>query len=161
MNRALRRPAPNPYKDWFCFWRVDGPGCNSAPADVTTTLPEHLMLDQMLRFGAVNAIAANTDGPIFKENNYYVYDWAGKRAYIPWDLDTCMKETNYDVFAGGNSNFVNVLFPTGEDEYAGLVSELVAGPLSVAGIHAEAERLLAAAGDAIDDDPHRPELAAE
>lgn len=72
-----------------------------------------------------------------------------------------MKETNYDVFAGGNSSFVNVLFPTWEDEYAGLVSQLVAGPLSVAGIHAEAERLLAVAGDAIDVDPHRPEPAAE
>ena len=150
---------PNPYKDWFCFWRVDGPGCNSPPADVATTLPDHLMLEQMLRFGAVNAIAANSDGPIFKDNNYYVYDWPGKRAYLPWDLDTCMKGTNYDVFSGGGSEFVNVLFPTWDNDYAAIVSQLTAGPLSVAGIDAEADRLLSAAGDAIDADPYSPEPA--
>jgi hypothetical protein len=152
---------PNPYADWFCFWRVEGPGCSSPPGDVTTTLPDHLMLEQMLRFGAANAIAANSDGPIFKENNYYVYDWPGKRAYIPWDLDTCMKEENFDVFAAGNSPFVDVLFPTWENDYAAILSELVTGPLSVAAIHAEADRLLLVAGDAIDADPYRPEPAAD
>jgi hypothetical protein len=150
---------PNPYMDWFCFWRVEGPGCSSPPADVATTLPDHLMLDQMLRFGAVNAIVANSDGPIFKENNYYVYDWPGKRAYIPWDLDTCMKETSYSVFAGGNSPFAEVLLPTWDDEYTALLSQLIAGPLSVSAIHSEAERLLSVAGDAIDADQYAPEPA--
>lgn len=150
---------PNPYADWFCFWRVEGPGCSSPPADVGSTLPDHLLLEQMLRFGAVNAIVVNTDGPIFKNNNYYVYDWPGKRAYIPWDLDTSMKTTSYDVFAGGESDFASVLLPTWEEDYAALVAELVQGPLSVAGIHAEADRLLSVAGDAIDADPYRPETA--
>jgi hypothetical protein len=55
--------------------------CHRQSAPTSRLPPAHLDIGQLLRFGAVNA---NTDGPLFKDNNYYYYyDYAsGPRAYI-------------------------------------------------------------------------------
>ena len=145
----------DPYDDYFCFWSSSGGGPDTCatPADVAATLSEHLMLDQMLRFGAVNAMVANSDSPIFKDNNYYYYDWPGTRAYLPWDLDTCMKDLNTSVFDAGSSKFVSVLFPTWEDDYDQILTALLSEPLTLAAIHQELDRVLAVTGAAISADP--------
>jgi hypothetical protein len=84
----------DPYAAYFCFWEKGGQACEPPPVDVLLAeLPTHLDIPKMLRMGAVNAYIANTDSPLFKDNNWYYYDWAGGgRIYMPTDLDTTMKD---------------------------------------------------------------------
>jgi hypothetical protein len=146
----------NPYDDYFCFW-TKGQVC-PVPADVGITLPEHLQLGQLLRVGAVNAVIANTDGPVFKDNNYYRYDFAGGRAYLPWDLDTAMN-SGFDPFTGDGVGgcttlYTDVLFPTFEADYDDLLTDLLAGPLASTVIDVELDRVVTVAGAAMAVDPY-------
>jgi hypothetical protein len=136
----------NPYDDYLCFWG-SGNAC-PVPSDVATSLPTHLHIDQFLRMGAVNALISNTDSPIFKDNNYYYYDWPGKRYYLPWDLDTLMKDLPYEMVQSGS--FAAVLLQHWDSEYRAIVRELLAGPLTLAVIHGELDRVQSVAGPAID-----------
>ncbi|MBI5507783.1 MAG: CotH kinase family protein [Deltaproteobacteria bacterium] len=146
----------NPYEDYFCFW-TKGQAC-PVPTDVGTTLPEHLQLDQLLRVGAVNALIANTDGLIFKDNNYYHYDYAGGRVYLPWDLDTAMN-AGFDPFTGAGvggrtTMYTDVLFPTFEADYDELLTTLMAVPLTRAAIDTELARVVTVASVAMAADPY-------
>ena len=134
----------NPHDDYLCFWEANG--C-SVPDDLATELPRHLHIRQFLGLGAVNALIANSDSPLFKDNNYYHYDWPGTRYYLPWDLDTVMRDTGHEVVQ--HTGFAAVLFTHWEDDYRALVAELLDGPLALPAIHGEIDRLDAAAGAAI------------
>ena len=135
----------NPYDDYLCFFD-SGNGC-PVPGDIATELPNHLRIDQFLRVGAVNALIANSDSPIFKDNNYYYYDWPGKRVYLPWDLDTVMKDTSYALVQ--DVSFASVLFTHWQGDYEQILAELMAGPLAFAAVQAELDRVRASAGEAI------------
>jgi hypothetical protein len=149
----------NPYDDYFCFW-ASGNGCAlPSSAELAAELPAHLDIPQFLRFGAVNAIMANTDGPLFKDNNYYYYDYAtGPRAYIPWDLDTAMKDSpslySGGGGGGGTSDFDAVLFTHWRDDYTAILQELLDTRLTDAVIEAELDRVLLLAEDAFAADPY-------
>jgi hypothetical protein len=149
----------NPYDDYFCFW-ASGNGCAlPSSATLAAELPAHLDIPQFLRFGAVNAIMANTDGPLFKDNNYYYYDYAtGPRAYIPWDLDTAMKDTpslySGGGGGGGSSDFDAVLFTHWRDDYTAILHELLDTRLTGVAIEAELDRILLIAEDAFAADPY-------
>lgn len=147
----------NPYDDYFCFW-ASGNSCPApSSAELAAELPVHLDIPQFLRFGAVNALIANTDGPLFKENNYYYYDYAtGPRAYIPWDLDTAMKD-HPSVYTGGGggggmNSFHGVLFTHWQDDYTEILRELIDAQLTQSVIEAELDRVLLVAGEALDAD---------
>jgi hypothetical protein len=135
----------NPYDDYLCFWRT-GNAC-AVPGDVAVRLPDHVHLEQALRLGAVNAFISNSDSPIFKDNNYYYYDWPGKRYYLPWDLDTVMRDGGYPMIQ--RTSFAAVLLAHWEGDYRAIVSELIAGPLSLAAIEGELDRVRTVAGPAI------------
>ena len=148
----------DPYDDYFCFWE-SGKTCTAPTADaLAQELPALLDIDQMLRMGAVNALIANTDSPLFKDNNYYWYDWSGGRVYIPWDLDTIMS-SHFDVFVGGGiggqtSKYTDVLFTHWEDDYDAILTELLAGALSLEAIQSELERARTVAAEAFASDPY-------
>lgn len=145
---------PNPYEERMCFW--DKNPCNApSAAELETLLPMILDIDQMLRFGGANAIIGNSDGPMVKDNNFYFYDGAtgAPRLYIPWDLDTAWRETP-PLFGGtGTSMYTDVLFTHWEDDYDQLLTELLAGPLTVATIEDELDRVVTVAASALDADP--------
>jgi hypothetical protein len=150
----------NPYDDYFCFWQR-GAGACAVPSDsqLAAELPMHLDIAQFLRFGAVNAYIANSDGPLFKENNYYYYDYAsGPRVYIPWDLDSAMKGTQglYSGGAGGTNSswFSAVLFTNWRDDYTAILRELYGSRLTAEVIESELDRALLVAGDAFEADPY-------
>ena len=146
---------PDPYDMYFCFWRTNGCAVPSM-TELVATLPGRLNIDQFLRVGAVNALLANTDGPLFKDNNYLFYDHAGGRLYFAWDLDTTMKDSQFNVFTGGGrggSPFVSVLFPHWEGDYDRILTDLLKGPLALAVIQAELDRASRIAGAALDGDP--------
>jgi spore coat protein CotH len=114
----------------------------------------HLDIPQMLRFGGVNALVGNADAPLGKDNNFYWYDYAaGPRVYFPWDLDTTMRETPAIFGAPGATLYTDVLFSHWEDDYDALLTEMLAGPLTLDAIRAELARVEAVAADALDGDP--------
>jgi hypothetical protein len=135
---------PNPYEADWCFFEESQP-CNP-PADLETWLPDHLALDQMLTWGAANAMIGNSDGPLSKPHNFYSYDYAGgPRYYWPWDLDSTQQ--SIDPFDGpGDSIYESVMFPTFHDRYADLIAALLEGPLAVAAVSDEID-LAVATGD--------------
>jgi hypothetical protein len=149
----------NPFEAYFCFWASGNTCPLPGSAELLAELPQQLDIPQFLRFGAVNALIANTDGPLFKDNNYYHYDYAsGPRVYMPWDLDTTMKDSP-SVFmggggGGGSSDFNAVLFMHWRDDYALIVQELVADTITQAVVDSELDRALSVAGEAFDADPY-------
>jgi hypothetical protein len=155
----------DPYDDYFCFWINGGGSCAAPPAEtLAAELPLELDLDQFLRMGAVNAVIANTDAPIFKDNNYYYYDWSQGRVYMPWDLDTTMKD-GFDVFAGGGGGgsdiYTAVLFSNWEGDYDAILTGLLGSELTLAVILDEIERARTVAGDAFASDPYVSGSAAD
>jgi hypothetical protein len=145
----------DPYDDYFCF--MDRSGCAMPSASqLATELPAKLDLPQLLSVGAVNAIMANHDAMLLKMNNFIFYDWAGPRAYFPWDLDTTMSDS-YDVFTGtvpgGTTAFTDVLYTNWEDDYDAKLTELLAGPLSIDAITMEIDRAVSVAGPVLEADP--------
>jgi hypothetical protein len=149
----------NPFDNYFCFFAKGGGSCAMPSATVLARdLPGKLNIPQMLRMGAVNALIANSDSPLFKDNNYYFYDWAGgPRLYLPWDLDTTMN-ANVDVFTGGVggqvSYFTAALFSNWTADYKAILQELLSQKLTQTVIFAELARVERAAGVALDADPH-------
>jgi spore coat protein CotH len=132
----------NPYDDYLCFW--NGGNACPVPDDVAGELPNHVAMDQAFRLGAVNALIANTDSPLFKDNNYYVYDWPGKRYFLPWDLDTLMKDQSFAMVQ--DTAFAAVLMAHWESDYRARAAELLADPLSLDAIEVELDRIEAVAG---------------
>lgn len=145
----------DPYDDYFCFFERNGCAV-PASAQLAAELPAKLNIPQLLSVGAVNAIMANHDGILLKQNNYIFYDWAGPRAYFPWDLDSTMGDS-YDVFtgtvSGGTTAFTDVLYTNWEDEYDAKLTELLAGPLALSAIGLELDRVVTVAGPALEEDP--------
>jgi hypothetical protein len=117
-------------------------------------LIEHLDIEQALLFGGLNGLVANSDAPFGKDNNFYFYDSPlGPRLYFPWDLDTVMKD-NPPVFgAPGSSGFTEFFLPFFEDELDTLLTDLLAGPLSLSAIEAELTRAESVAAAFLDADP--------
>jgi hypothetical protein len=142
---------PNPYESRLCYWSSNQCTMPSA-AELATSLPTDLDIDQILHFGAVNALITNHDGPIGKTNNYYRYDdpTGAPRLYIPWDLDSVMKRT--DTVFGASSVFTDALFTNWEDDYDAVLTALLAGPLTMQAIGAELDRVVSVAGAALDAD---------
>jgi hypothetical protein len=147
----------NPYDSFLCFWDTGGQACQPPTSDVLLAeLPQHLDISQMLRMGAVEAYISNTDSPLFKDNNYYYYDWAGGgRAYMPWDLDTTMKDFT-SVLAGGGggaSSFDTILFTHWMPDYQTYLTELVQTQAPASVVLEELDRALQVAGPSLDADP--------
>jgi hypothetical protein len=144
----------NPYEADFCFF--DKTASCPLPADLETWLPAHLDIPQMLRLGGANALMANADSPLGKDNNYYFYDRAVGRVYFPWDLDSTMKNTDMAFFRpavpGGVTFYWDALAPW-EGDHDTLWTELLAGPLALAVIESEIDRAVSVAGAALEADP--------
>ena len=107
----------------------------------------------MLRMGAVQAYIANTDGPLFKDNNWYYYDWVGGgREYMPTDLDTTMKSST-NVLTPDAHHFDTVLFTHWMPDYEAYLTELVEERAPATVILEELDRVLEVAGPSLDADP--------
>jgi hypothetical protein len=145
---------PNPYDARLCLW--DRNPCAAPPAaELEAYLTQHLDIDQMLRFGGVNALVANSDAPLAKPNNFYFYDdpAGAPRLYLPWDLDTTMKGTPSLFAPSASTLYTSVLFTHWKDDYDALFTDLLATSLTEAAILGELDRAVAVAGAALDADP--------
>ncbi len=66
---------------------------NNTPAnDLPCTLGEIFNIEQYLKTIAFDIVTGNWDGPIYNQNNFYLYhnEETGKFEYIPYDLDNTM-----------------------------------------------------------------------
>lgn len=145
---------PNPYDQRLCFWDKN-PCAVPAAAELETYLPQHLDVEQMLLLGGVNALITNSDAPYAKGNNFYFYDdpAGAPRLYMPWDLDTTMKDTT-SLFAPSPSTlYTGVLFTHWKDDYDALFTNLLATSLAEEAILGELDRAVSVAGAALDADP--------
>lgn len=145
----------DPGEAYFCFFQKSGCAVPSA-GTLAAELPAKLDLDQALTVAAVNAIIANRDAFMLKQNNFYYYDYAtGPRMYMPWDLDSMM-QSGYDVFSGsvpgGVTFYKDVFYSNWEDDYDAILTSLLEGPLRLAAIEAELDLAIAVAGAALDAD---------
>ena len=79
--------APNSASDLFAAWRAARP--TDFPGGWTARTDEAMHLDELLRQEALRELLANTgDTVLGNRNNYYAFDpYAGRRWYLPWDLD--------------------------------------------------------------------------
>lgn len=143
---------PNPYAEYFCFWQKQP--C-PVPTNLESYLPTYLDIEQMLRFGGINAISANSDAPFVKDNNYIFYDYGGgPRLYFPWDLDTTHKDNPTILTAPGTTMYTDVLFTHWKDDYDILLTSILRGPLALTVIHREIDQAVSVAGAALDSDPY-------
>ncbi len=163
-DRLISGVGNNPLDDYFCFW--DTGNCNVPQVtSLADRLPTELLLDQILRIGAVNALMGNTDGLFFKNNNYFSRDFydsqdiRAPRIYLPWDLDEVMAE-NYNVFDGDFSNatdmYRNVLFSSWENTYKSILADLLDTKLTPDTVESEIDRAVATVGFALAEDPYLP-----
>jgi hypothetical protein len=149
----------DPYDDWFCF--LGSPTTCDAPADdvLLTELPARLDIEQILTLGAAMAYIGNTDTILFKDNNYYWYDYdGGPRVYFPWDLDTTMRVMT-DVrtgsgIPGGSANYDDLLFIHWEADYHASLADMVEVRAPASIVQNELDRAAAVAGAAFDADPY-------
>jgi hypothetical protein len=145
----------NPYEETFCFMRKTAP-C-ATPTDLQTWLPAHLDIDQMIRFGGANALIANSDAPLGKDNNYYFYDLATGRTYFPWDLDSTMRTTDQGFFrgvlSGGVDFYWDVLYSYWEGRYDDIWTGLLDGALTLQVINAEIDRAVSVGAAKLEGDP--------
>jgi hypothetical protein len=155
----------NPYEQDFCFW-LRGTGCSvPSAAELLETLPRILDIPQMLRVGAINALIANTDTILFKDNNYYYYDRVGGgRVYFPWDLDTAFA-SDLDAVSGsvpgGTTQFTDVLFSNWRADYVAILQQAVSTDAKLEVVAAELDRAVSVGGPAIDADPYLTGTTAE
>jgi cysteine-rich repeat protein len=131
---------PNPFEDLLCI--LDKNPCAPPAGDLKAYLSEHLEVTQLLLMGGVNAIITNHDAPIFKNNNFYFYDWEfGPRVYFPWDLDSVMGIVDFPIFGTPQStNFTDNLLLAEIDRAQG-----------VAGAALDADPFLGSSAGAFDD----------
>jgi hypothetical protein len=144
----------DPYAAYFCFWESGGDACQ-LPSDeeLLAELPQHLDIPQMLRMGAAEAYISNPDSPLFKDNNWYYYDWAGGgRVYMPTDLDTSMKDFT-NVLTPEGHHFDTILFTHWMPDYEAFLTELVDQQAPAVIVLEELDRVVEVAGPSLDADP--------
>jgi hypothetical protein len=154
----------NPHEAWYCF--LQKKAC-AGPDDATLAeqLPLRADIPQMHRLGAVNAIIGNTDGLLYKDNNYYHYDSvAGKRTYFPWDLDTTMSASVPLIdgsVPGGTTAFTAAFFSHWRADYLALAEQILRENITAALLEAELARVLEVAAADLDADPALADGAAD
>jgi hypothetical protein len=139
-------------------------------AGVTAQLDQHIEMRGMLTQGAVEAFTMGPDAMFSKGKNFYFVDFAaGKRRYIPWDLDTVFTTQNPEgsIYGqerkkGKNTEFSQSEYqqlilnnPEFRRRYNCIMDGLVNGPMSTVAIDdflTRLEPVLSAAG--LESDPN-------
>lgn len=147
-DHGFSKPDPQP-PDWQdqTRWRVD--------------------VDQLLTAAAVANFISNPDSLVWKNNNYWYYDWTvfpdgqRPRLYLPWDLDTVFHDAYADLLGGRlnqNAHIAKGLVrdePSFQAEYYQIYSALVSGPLSLASTLARVNAMESVIGPHVDADPYQ------
>lgn len=120
----------------------------------------------MLAECAVDVITVNDDSLCRHGHNFHFADWAADvgrtRMYFPWDLDQVFGKTSANIYANGGGKkpsmnaYQDVILrhPVFRAQYNNILTALLAGPLSIASVHAFLDALEPVLTNALDTDPY-------
>ena len=110
-EQRTRESEVDPYEADLCYEPFDH--VCPIPVDGYASLGLYCDLPQLMGLGAVNALLANDDGLLAKENNHWWYNSERPRLYFAWDLDTVMRPSDVGVdphdFGRGQQDFQTLL----------------------------------------------------
>jgi hypothetical protein len=141
-----------------------GSGTKLNDTDLKTQLETWIDMQAMLTEGAVDAFSTNPDALFSHGKNFKIIDFvAGKRLYIPWDLDAVFGRIDYPIYGtpGGKNkiaqtNYQSVILnhPYYRVQYNDIMIRLLDGPLNPATVGARLDQWKAAADQGMQDDPY-------
>jgi hypothetical protein len=142
------------------------PDSPSVALALETDLPRWIDMESMLALAAIESFTDNTDGLFTKDGkNSFAADFLPpqqlKRLYFPWDLDAGFNNTALDIYTGGPGPADRRPYQQHilghywfRDVYRHIFTDLLDGPLSIASLDDYLDRLEAAIGAALDEDPN-------
>lgn len=143
-EQRTRESEPNPFAfNWYPFDHVNP--AETPPTDWHDQTEWRVDMPQLFKLAAVTNFVANKDAVVFKNNNYWFYDWSvfpdgqQPRLYLGWDLDTTMKSQDSDLPVLGvptnNGHMAQGLLRDDavfQAQYYQAYGDLMNGPLSLA-----------------------------
>jgi hypothetical protein len=142
------------------------PNIPNVAIGMETDLPQWVDMESMLALAAIESFTDNTDGLFTKDGkNSFAADFLPpnqlKRLYFPWDLDAGFGNTSLDIYTGGPGPANKRPYQQHilghywfRDVYRHIFTDLLDGPLSIASLTDYLDRLEAAIGPALDEDPN-------
>ena len=164
-EQRTREGEPNPFFfNWYPFDHVSPE--EPQPADWHDQTPLRVDMAQLFGVAATSNFIANTDGVIFKNNNYWFYDWSvfpdgqQPRLYLPWDLDTTLKKDDLPILGipHNNGHIAQGILrddPIFQAQYYQTYNYLLAGPLSLSSTEAYLDTLEPILSPHINADPNQ------
>jgi hypothetical protein len=141
---------------------------NTPGSQIDAALPPILDVDEAVDALGAFALLGCTDWYGSEGNNFYTYAQAdGRFAFIPWDLDSCLRNLGQSVcdptVAPGERPLTDSVLGSDElrSRYHGAVLDLIAGAYSDAAIQAEIDSVYALIAGAVHADAHKPISDAE
>lgn len=143
-----------------------GPGSGGgtcAQPNLESDLPQWIDMQGLLALAAINAFCGNGDSLVTHDNkNSYAADFLPptqlKRMYFPWDLDTGISSTTFNIYTGprGVTEFQSQIIAHywWRQVYRHIMQDMVSGPLSVASLTAFLDQLEPVLGPALAEDPN-------
>jgi len=140
-----------------------GGGTNCSQPNLEADLPEWIHVQGLLSLAALNALCGNGDSLFTHDNkNSYAADFLPpttlRRLYFPWDLDTGMSSTTFNIYTGprGTTEFQQAVLAHywWRQVYRHIMSDLLDGPLSTATLTAFLDALEPVLAPALAEDPN-------
>lgn len=170
-EQRTRENEANPFAfNWYPFDHVNP--AEPQPPDWRDQTEWRVDLTQLLTLAVVTNFVGNKDGAVFKNNNYWYYDWSTfpegqhPRLYLGWDLDTTMgmAQVSSPILGTPHSSghMAQALIhddPALQIEYYRIYNEMMTGPLSPSSMAARLDALELAISAAIDADPYMGDSA--
>jgi hypothetical protein len=142
-------------------------GC-ATPGDAVLTqqLNSLINMQGVLAECSVDAVTVNDDSLCRHGHNFQFADWAQdvgrRRMYFPWDLDQVFGKTSANIYANGGGRkpsmnaYQDVILrnPTFRAQYNGIMTALLAGPLSESSLHGFLGSLEPVLTTALETDPY-------
>ncbi len=150
-DQRTREGETNPYQfNWYPFDHVNPD--DPQPADWHDQTDWRVDMGQALTIAASTNFMSNRDAVVFKNNNYWYYDWAifpegqQPRLYLPWDLDTTLKKVDEPILGTptNNGHMAQGLLrddPVFQAQYYQTYNNLMNGPFSLAATTARVDAL--------------------
>ncbi len=131
---------------------------------LVNSVNEWMDVRSLLTLGAVDAIACADDSLFTHFNNVIFIDFdlddpfGRKRMWFPWDMDSTITKTNYNIYAAnrGETSIQRVIFgnPMLKAQYNQIMDDLIKGPLSAASIIAFIDSVEPVLTEALQADPY-------
>jgi len=166
-DQRTRENESNPFEfTWYPFDHGFSQ-TDPQPADWQAQTAWRVDVDQLLTAAAAANFVSNPDSLVWKNNNYWYYDWTvfpegqRPRLYLPWDLDTVFTDPQRELLGGQVHRNAHIAIgliqnePSFQAQYYQIYDNLMAGPLALTSTLARADAMEAVIGPHVDADPYQ------